>query len=172
MEVLISAGHSDSDPGAVANGQTEAKLALQLRDAVAAYLRQYGLKVYEDGKDGQNLPLAEAIKLAKGRLAIELHFNSVANPDASGVECIALPAMRYHAQRLSAAVAGVLKNKLRGDHGYIDQSKSARGRLGFVQAGGLILEVCFLSNKQETAYFMASSAKVAQELAKTIKELC
>ena len=57
------------------------------------------------------------------------------------------------------------------DIGYIDQSKSARGRLGFVQAGGMILEVCFLSNRQETSYYMANSTKVAQELAKTIKEM-
>ena len=170
MEVLISAGHSDTDPGAVSNGHTEAKLALQLRDSVAAYLRQYGVKVVEDGNDGQNLPLTDAIRLAKGRFAIEIHFN--AGPEsAAGVECIALPAMRYHAQRLAASVASVLRNKLRGDHGYIDQSKSARGRLGFVQAGGLILEVCFLSNRQETAYYMANSSKVAQELAKAIEEL-
>ena len=171
MEVLISAGHSDTDPGAVANGQKEAKLAVELRDMVASRLRQMGCKVVTDGGPGQNLPLNSAIIAAKNRFPVEIHFNAAASADASGVECISLVSKRYQSQKLSQAVAGVLKNKVRGDGGWIDQSKSARGRLGFVQAGGLILEVCFLSNRQETAYYMANSAKVAQELAKTIKEL-
>ena len=59
--VLIAAGHSDTDPGAVANGHKEALMALELRDKVAAVLRAEGFDVIEDGKDGQNLPLAESI---------------------------------------------------------------------------------------------------------------
>ena len=38
-----------------------------------------------------------------------------------------------------------------GDGGWIDQSQSARGRLGFVQAGGMIVELFFLTNTADLA---------------------
>ena len=57
-QILISAGHSNQDPGATANGVTEAGLALELRDLLADKLRAIGCDVAEDGADGQNLPLS------------------------------------------------------------------------------------------------------------------
>lgn len=170
MEILISAGHSDSDPGAVANGKKEAQLALDLRDMVASRLRQSGKLVATDGSAGSNQPLNTAISMAKNRFAVEIHFNA-ASATASGVEAIALVSKRYQAQKLAQAVASVLKTKVRADNGWLDQSKSARGRLGFVNAGGIILEVCFMSNPAELAYYMANSSKVADAIAKTICEV-
>ena len=136
---VLTAGHSDTDPGAVADGYTEAKLMTALRDRTANVLRGWGHTVIEDGADGQNLPLQHAISLSpRGALAVELHTNAAANPRAAGVETIALPKDKVLAQRLSAGVADVLGLRLRGDKGWIDQSQSARGRLGYINAGGLI----------------------------------
>ena len=42
---------------------------------------------------------------------------------------------------------------MRGDEGWIDQSHSARGKLGFVSNGGLIVELGFISNEAELAAF-------------------
>lgn len=169
MQVLISAGHSATDPGAVNEHMklTEAKLALDLRDSVAAELRRYGVEVVEDGRDAENLPLAQAIKLVKGRTAVELHFN--AGPSsAHGVEAISLPPQAGLARALSKAVASVLKTRVRGSDGWIDQSKSARGKLGFVQAGGIILEVAFISNDGEIGFYLANKGAVAKAIAATI----
>jgi len=171
-QVFISAGHSNSDPGATANGTTEAALAVELRDMLAARLRAIGVDVVEDGIDGQNLPLSTAVKMIAGKvLAVELHFNAAANPAATGVECISLPAKKVAAQRLAAVTAGTLGLKLRGASGWIDQSQSARGKLAFVQDGGLILEVCFISNPADLKAYRARLVALVNALAETIKGL-
>ena len=170
MEIFISAGHSNQDPGATAGNVTEAGLALELRDLLADKLRAIGCDVVEDGADGENLPLSAAIKMIAGKtLAVEIHFNASANPAATGVECISLPVHRAASQRLAAVTAGVLGLKVRGVAGWIDQSQSARGKLGFVSAGGLILEVCFISNPSDLAAYQKRKHKLAATLAETIK---
>ena len=63
------------------------------------------------------------------------------------MECISIPKDKELCQRLSNAVAATTKDNVRGDNGWIDQSKSARGKLGFVEAGGVIVELFFISNK-------------------------
>lgn len=70
-------------------------------------------------------------------------------------------------QRLSNAIAATTKDNVRGDDGWIDQSKSARGKLGFVEAGGVIVELFFLSNKgdlerYEQVKWLVASAIVAE----------
>lgn len=166
---VITAGHSNVDPGAVANGQREAVLAVELRDIIAAKLREKGYTVLTDGQRGDNKPLSSAIKLIKqGDVAVEIHFNAAANPAAAGVETIALPKHKALAQRLSQAIAGVAGSKLRGDAGYIDQSKSARGRLGYVSAGGLIVEVAFISNRAEMAAYQAKKWLVASAIVEAL----
>lgn len=149
MKIVLTAGHSNTDPGAVANGATEAGLMTELRNITAEKLRDLGHTVHTDGDGSTNLSLNDALALIKRcspDVALELHMNAAANPAATGVETIALPKDKALAQRLSAAVAGVLGLRLRGDKGWIDQSQSARGRLGYINAGGLILETAFISN--------------------------
>lgn len=164
--IVLTAGHSDIDPGAVGNGQTEANIARELRNIVAQKLRATGERVITDGEPASNKPLRDAIALIpQGRVAVELHCNAAASPAAGGVETIALPRDKALAQRLSAAVARVLGIKVRGDRGWIDQSQSARGRLGYVSAGGLILEVFFISNAAEMAVYQARKWLVAQAIA-------
>ena len=164
--IVLTAGHSDIDPGAVSNGRTEANIARELRNIVANKLRGAGERVITDGEPASNKPLKDAIALIpQGRVAVELHCNAAASPAAGGVETIALPRDKALAQRLSAAVARVLGIKVRGDRGWIDQSQSARGRLGYVSAGGLILEVFFISNPAEMAVYQARKWLVAQAIA-------
>ena len=171
-EFVITAGHSDVDPGAVGNGQTEAGIARELRNIVAIKLRSMGHRVITDGEPAVNKPLRDAIALIpQGKVAVELHCNAAASPAAGGVECISLPKDKLLSQRLSRAVARVLELRVRGDGGWIDQSRSARGRLGYVQAGGLILEVFFISNPQEMAVYQARKWLVAQAIADVLREV-
>ena len=160
--ITITSGHSNTgkiDSGAVTtvNGKTikEADLAVKLRNAILHYLQQdKEITTRCDGYGQVNLELREAIKLIKGSdVALEIHFNSSANKPANGVECIALPKDKTLAQKLSTAVSKVTGSRLRGVGGYITQEDSARGKLGYINAGGLILEVSFLSNDQELKVF-------------------
>ena len=162
----ITAGHGASDPGAVYYGYTERDLMTELRDLTANKLRAKGHQVRTDGERGINLALAQALHLIAGsHAALELHTNAAENQQATGVEVVALPAQKHLAQRVAQAIATVLGLRLRGDAGYIDQSKSARGRLGYVARGGMVVEVFFLSNLKDLGMYQARKWLVAQAIA-------
>ena len=160
--VCVTAGHSNTgkiDSGAVTTvgGKLikEADMAMLLRNTILYYLQQdKDIITRCDGYGQTNLPLREAIKLIDGSdVAVEVHFNSSNNKTANGVECIALPKDKTLAQNLSKAVAKVTGSRLRGIDGFITQEDSLRGKLGYINAGGLILEVSFLSNATELKAF-------------------
>lgn len=170
MKIAVTAGHGAGDPGAVEpGGVREADLMADLRNIVVLKLRNMGHDVRTDGTMLTNLPLGKALLLVPGSdVAIELHTNAFTNPSAGGVESIALPRQKLMAQKLSAAIGRVLDIPLRGDKGWIDQSKSARGRLGFVNAGGIIVEVFFLSNPDELVKYEARKWMVASAIAEAL----
>lgn len=165
----ITAGHSNTDPGAVNGKIKEADLVVNFRNAVTHYLREAGLQVKTDGTGPRNDPLSAAVKLIQGSsVAVEFHMNAATSKQANGVETIALPKDKKLAQDLSKAVADALGSRLRGDNGWIDQSKSARGRLAYVNAGGLIVELGFISNEDELARFNARYWLAAKAVAKVL----
>lgn len=169
--VTVTAGHSNTDPGAVNGKFKEAELVSQFRNAVAYYLREAGIQYKTDGVGTLNQDLNAAIKLIKGSsVAVEFHMNAAASKQANGIETIALPKDKKLAQDLSKAVADVFGSRLRGDNGWIDQSQSARGKLGFISNGGLIVELGFISNEAELAQFNAKYWSAAKAVAKVLIE--
>lgn len=168
--VFISAGHGGSDPGAIANGHKEADLALYLRDRIAAILRGLNVRVVTDGRTGENRPLRDAIKMARENKgpSVEIHFNASANGKACGVEVLALPEMKPLAQQIAMAISGVLQTPLRGHLGYRNQSSGQHHRLGFCQAGGLVVEVCFLTNSAELNNYLYHDEDVAGAIAQVL----
>ena len=149
MNFVITAGHSSADPGAVSGSRKEADIARDMRNMVALKLRQRGYTVTTDGDGDVNKPLRDAIALIKPNVvAIEFHCNASTNSKATGVESISLPKHKALSQHISRSVSEVMGLPLRGDAGWIDQSQSARGRLGFVNAGGIIVELFFISNPE------------------------
>ena len=167
--IVITAGHSNTDPGAVNGSFHEAVHVTKVRNALAHILREAGYTVLTDGVGDINEPLPSAIKLVKGvDIALELHCNASANKTATGVETIALPKQKAVAQDISAAVAKVYGFKLRGEKGWIDQSQSQRGKLGYVSAGGMILELGFLSNDADMKVMENNFWKAARAIAEVI----
>lgn len=167
--VVITAGHSNTDPGAVSGKFTEAELVTQYRNALVSCLKDLGIVAETDGVGTVNKPLSEAIALAKGAFfALEIHMNAAASEQANGVETIALPKDKVIAQEISKASAKALGQRVRGQDGWIDQSQSARGKLGFINAGGLILELAFISNPTERAFYVANYWKSARAVAEVI----
>ena len=167
--VTITAGHSNVDPGAVNGKFKEAELVSQFRNAVAYYLREADVAIKTDGIGSDNQNLNTAIKLIKGSsIAVEFHMNAASSKAAYGIETIALPKDKKIAQELSQVVAKVFNSKLRGDSGWIDQSQSARGKLGFINAGGLIVELGFISNEAELAQFNAKYWQAAKAVAQVL----
>jgi len=166
----VTAGHGEKDPGAVAKtGETEAALMTELRDLVADILIGKGHEVKTDGAKWENWPLVRALKLIpQSDVAIELHMNASDNPNAKGVEVISLPAQKDLSREIARRIAHTLETPVRGAGGWIDQSQSARGRLAFVNAGGLIVEVCFLSNSEELAKYKDRKPLIAAAIAESL----
>lgn len=169
MKVTLTAGHGANDPGAVAFGYTERDLMTELRDITAAKVVERGHVVKTDGKPWQNLPLVHALTLVPGSdWALELHTNAAGSAGASGVEVVSLPRDKLRAQKIAQAICKVLMIPLRGEGGWIDQTKTARGRLGFVNAGGMVVECFFISNPHDLQKYLERKFLVASAIAEAI----
>lgn len=172
--IYLSAGHSNSDPGAVANGYKEADIAVELRNLISEELKKLHVDHVCDSNLANNLDLKSTINkinLIKPKLAIELHCNASTNPSATGVECLSLTNNKKASQLISATIAKVLGLKLRGDSGWQDQSVSPHGTLGFCRVGGIIIELFFISNPKDLQSYQKNKNILAKEIALCLKNI-
>jgi len=168
-KIVITAGHSNTDPGAVYDNVKEADFCADMRNYVAYYLRNRGLDVQTDGEGRVNAPLRQAILLAKNAdIAVEFHLNASTTRTTYGVEVLALPRHKVLAQDIASAIIGVTDTQPRGELGYKPQTASQHSRLGFVEAGGLIVELEFLSNAQRFNRLREKRWLVAKAIAEVI----
>lgn len=166
--MFISAGHSNSDPGAVANGKTEADIAVEFRNIVSFYLQQFQVPHVLDGNGTVNLPLTSAAKTAKGhKVAVEFHCNASDNPKATGVEvlCGKDADDNLLAKKIAAALSAGLGIANRGVK---PENSGQHKRLAFVQAGGLIVELFFITKKTDLAAYEANKWVVGREIARVL----
>ena len=171
--IYLSAGHSNSDPGAVANGYREADIAVELRNMIYKELTLLKCDVTLDSNASNNLDLKstlQKINLLKPKLSIELHCNASSNAQATGVECLALTDKKSISQDIAKTISKTLNLKLRGNAGYQDQSVSPHGTLGFCRVGGIIVELFFISNKNDLESYQKNKNTLAKELALCLKK--
>lgn len=169
--VTVTAGHSNTDAGAVNNKVHEQVIATDARNIVAGYLQNAGITVRMDGFGNDNKPLREAVKLVKGSdIAIELHCNASVNPSAKGVEVLANPQHKGLAQRIAQSIANVIGTPVRGDKGYKPEDSGQHSRLAYVQVGGLVVELFFISNQDELDAWNNKKWLVCKAIANVIIE--
>ena len=171
--ITITAGHSNVDPGSVNGNYKEANIAVELRNEVAKRVRLAGITVLTDGEGSDNQNLNTAIGLAKKtkKFALEFHLNAAAAKTAKGVEALALDKDKLVCQKLCKAVSEVLNTPVRGsDGGWKSQSSGQHAKLGFVSAGGIILEVFFITNDDELKKYFSNREAVWDAIAKVIIE--
>lgn len=171
-QVTITAGHSNVDPGAVNGSYREAFIAVEFRNEVARRVRDAGIDVLTDGVGTDNQDLNTAIKLAKqSKLAIEFHLNASDNKTAKGVEALSLDKDKDICKKLCAVVSKVLDTPVRGsDGGWKSQSSGQHARLGYVSAGGIIMESFFISNEAELKKYFENRVALFDAIAKVIIE--
>ena len=167
---VITAGHSNTDPGAVAFGRKEADIAVDMRNMVAHYLIAAGHTVITDGDARDNKSLNEAVKLIpKGVVAIEFHCNA-ATPAAKGVELLAATKHKAISKQIAKAIAGVLKTTIRGEDGWKPENSGQHSRLAYVQGGGIICETFFITNATELAAWDAKKWLCAKAVAQALMD--
>ena len=153
--IVLTAGHSNTDPGAVNGSDREADIAQDMRNITASILRNdYGLTVKTDGEGKGNLPLREAVKLIRGSdVAIEFHTNAAGSKAATGIEALSIVKNKHWCQVLSKTVAKATGWKLRGEGGFKPDNAGQHSRLAYAQAGGIVFEPFFISNDNELKLF-------------------
>lgn len=168
--VTITAGHSNTDSGAVNGSDRESDIAQDMRNIVAHYLRSKGITIKTDGEGKGNATLSQAIKLIQGsKIAVEFHCN--AGPKtAKGVEALSQPKDKVISQKLCAAVSSVIGNPLRGDKGWKPENSGQHSRLAYVSSGGIILELFFISNDAELEIWKQKKWLVGKAVAEVLAE--
>ena len=168
--IVLTAGHSNTDPGAVNGSDREADIAQDIRNIVASILRDdYGLTVRTDGEGKGNMPLREAVKLIRGSdVAVEFHTNAAANKAATGVEALSTPKNKRWCQVLSRAVADATGCKLRGEGGFKPDNAGQHSRLAYAQAGGIVFEPFFISNDADLKLFKERKWAICRAIATAI----
>lgn len=166
--VFVSAGHSNTDPGAVANGRREADIVLEFRNMVAFYLEREDVPFAMDGRGLVNQPLASAAKDARKHwIAVEFHCNAAATNRATGVETLSGSKDYPLARKICEAIATQLGIKNRGAK---PENSGQHSRLAFVQAGGIIVELFFITNPQDLKQYDARKWLAAREVARILTE--
>lgn len=164
--IFVSAGHSNTDPGAVAFGRKEADIAVEFRNIVAFYLQRAGIPHELDGHGTENLPLAKAAAAAKKHpIGVEFHCNAAAAASATGAECLSGPKDTALSARISKAIALTLGIR---DRRAKPENAGQHHRLAFVQAGGIIVELFFITNAADLAAYDARKWLAAREVAEIL----
>ena len=168
--IVLTAGHSNTDPGAVNGSDREADIAQDIRNIVASILRDdYGLTVRTDGTGKGNMPLREAVKLIRGSdVAVEFHTNAAASKAATGIEALSIVKNKRWCQVLSRAVADATGWKLRGDGGFKPDNAGQHSRLAYAQAGGIVFEPFFISNDADLKLFKERKWAICSAIATAI----
>jgi len=171
--MYLSAGHSNTDPGAVvkANGRviTEAEIACEFRNMTSFYLLRAGKAHEVDGVMLTNQPLKIAAQVARRHeVALEFHCNASSSAKATGVEVLCAPKDNELAARICKAISETLGIANRGVK---PENSGQHSRLAFVQAGGMIVELFFITNPQDRAAYDARKWLAARAVAEALLDL-
>lgn len=168
--IYLSAGHSTVDSGATTSQMVdgkkvirkEADIAEEFRNLVSFYLMRAKIPHLADGVGDENLPLVDTVKLiGRNRPAVEFHCN--AGPaQATGVETLSAANDMVLGSRICKAIADILGIRNRGAK---PENAGQHHRLAFVRAGGIIVEMFFLSNPNDLAAYDAKKWLMAREVA-------
>lgn len=164
--MYISAGHSNVDPGACANGKREADIAVEFRNMVSFYLQRLNVRHELDANGTTNLPLGETVKRSrKHAVSVEFHCNASTNATATGVEVLCDPKDKKTASKICDAISTTLGIRNRGVK---PENAGQHSRLAFVQAGGMIVELFFITNADDLARYESRKWVAAKAVAEAL----
>jgi len=177
MTTFISAGHNSKgikvDPGAVANGFTEADLALGFKTLVIKELLKRNVKVITDKDDERLGTYLDRIKTGSGSVVLEFHFDAATSSSATGTTALigndADRLDKAFAKELVETTAEVLAIKNRG---VLSEKQSHRGSLGLMREQGIValLEICFITNDKDLNSYFLNKNELAVKIADIVKK--
>ena len=171
--VFLIAGHNGSGTGA--NGFIdEGKETIFLRDLITNNLKEMGIVSI---KDDNLTPLTKVVqwlrnKITKKDICIDIHFNASSNKSANGSE-VFIPTKNTSDEVELANMFRESLSKFFKDRGVSLESKSHHGKIAMLSGFdccNVLLEVCFVSNKNDADIYNSHKTELAYELALDILE--
>lgn len=159
--VIVNAGHWEKDPGSSAQGFVERDEVQKIRDELIPLLKEAGFVVSEIP---DNLSLADSIKKVNevapkldDALAIDIHLDFASNTARTGTTGF------YGVSGLSRQIAGTISKNVEEvlgvpDNGAKPDTETYVGELGWIRkttCWATLIEVCFISNKEDMALLTA-----------------
>lgn len=174
-KIILSAGHGGNDPGAVSGKFIERDLAIELRNLVESRLKAAGVTV---NKDPDKYALVDTLKWLVGKyknsdILLDLHWNA-GKPSANGTEII----VPQSPSTIELGIANELLNSICkfgfSNRGVKRESQTARKTLAWMRppAENILIEVCFISNKQDMDKYVANKEAIACIIAETLIKYC
>lgn len=177
-KIYISAGHSNKigrDRGASGNGFIEGELTVEFRKLLVKELNLLGIKPITDSDDtifSQTINYFKNLVDSKA-IVLDIHWNS-ATPQAKGTETL-IPGKPSSfetelAEELSKTVGETLAIPLRGNNGVKTELESHHKKLAWMSLTGenVLMEVCFISNKNEMQSYQKNKENLAKNIAKVL----
>lgn len=171
MKILLIAGHGAGDPGACSNYGTEADESRRVVNELKAFLGGYNdvmVDVYPVNRNAYfdigNGSLQ--VNFANYDYVLEVHFNSVSNAEAKGVEVWVTPIEN------GTTVEQAIVNKVSG-LGYLNRGvkredfrviRSAKNR----GASAALIETCFISNQSDMRLYNDRFSDVCNAIAEGV----
>ena len=171
LRILLIAGHGAGDPGAVGYG-TEATETRRVLNEVKALFGGYDVIVdvyptnrnaYADIGNG-NLQ----VNFANYDYVFEIHFNSAANPEATGVEIWVTPAEQgitvEQAIVNKVAALGYSNRGVKREDFRVIRTAKNKG------TSAALIETCFISNQGDMTRYNSNFTKVCNAMVEGIAE--
>ena len=172
--VSPSAGHHLKDPGAVnSSGVKEADKTIELRDLVIKAIERFSptTKIISDKDTETNTQYQNRLKLVKNNIIFDIHFNAAASELANGTEVVisanAGQASKDIAKEILEGTCRILGTRNRG---ILKDTETPRGKIGILNLAGpaVLLEICFISNKDDMAKYELHKRDLAFFIACTL----
>lgn len=167
LKLAIYAGHGGTDPGASSSYGKESDKALELMTAATSYARSLGIKVINNriSNVARNISAdARKANAEKVNAVIEIHFDSAtatAN-GTTGFYCEGSTTSKSLAQKVNDRVDDYFR-----DRDIKPDTSTRHGRLGILRetsAPAMLLETCFISNKDDMTTYSTKKTLIAQAI--------
>lgn len=172
--IYVTAGHNNTDPGAIGNGYTEAALTKEFRDLVLRQLSNMNTKAWFDNDNDTLNTVLQKMNPNESDVCLDIHFNS-GPPAATGLEVII--ADRHTREEMAAATRmSVNASRILGirNRGVKTEKDTARKMIGIIrneQGTNLLLEIGFISNSNDMRAYQNKKRELAIEVALHLAEL-
>ena len=179
MKILLIAGHGGApyDPGAVANGYTEAVETRRMANAVAPLLRAYGfeVEVYDQHKDAYKVVRQGGnLTLSGVDYALEFHLNAAANDCAGDGRTTGTEIWIHTSEKGDGVEQAILRRMaalgfrnrgVKRSGGFAVQRHCTRRGVSHA-----LIETCFVDDKDDMTLYKARFNDIACAIADGVAE--